>query len=145
MSTTLPISFSVLSTTLDGHLLMVQGRDGWVLPSGTVPPGRCIVLTARETFREATGYDRPVSEAYAVTVVTDHTGTPTSLSYVLDGGQLPNLPRDANKYLPPGAGWLPLAELHEPTPVIHHALVAATRRHRLPILINGSRPDAAYI
>ncbi|WP_062203934.1 hypothetical protein [Streptomyces sp. NBRC 109706] len=134
------IAFLVLSTTQDDHLLMVQGPDGWTLPHGTVPPGHCPVLTARQTLMHQTGYDRGVTDAHAISV-THKTNT---LTYVLDGGHMPALPRNAHKYLPPNAGWLPLRELHEPPPIVQYALTAAARRRRIPVLVNGQRPDAAY-
>ncbi|UED83873.1 hypothetical protein [Streptomyces profundus] len=135
------ITFMTLSTTRDGHLLMVQGPDGWTLPNGTVPPGSCPVLTARQTLMDTTGYDRGVTDAYAISVT--HTD-PVSLTYVLDGGHTPTIPAGAHKHLPPNAGWLPLRELHEPPPIVRYALTAAAQRRRVPVLINGERPDAAY-
>ncbi|WP_062206496.1 hypothetical protein [Streptomyces sp. NBRC 109706] len=135
------ITFMVLATTRDGHLLMVQGPDGWTLPHGTIPPGRCPVLTARETLMDTTGYDRGVTDAYAISLTHHPTNT---LTYVLDGGHTPTIPAGAHKHLPTNAAWLPLRELHEPPPIIRNALTAAAQRRRVPVLINGERPDAAY-
>ncbi|UED84089.1 hypothetical protein [Streptomyces profundus] len=135
------ITFLVLATTRDGHLLMVQGTDGWTLPNGTVPHGSCPVLTARQTLMDTTGYDRGVTDAYAISVSTEPT---VSLTYVLDGGHTPTIPAGAHKHLPANAGWLPLRELHEPPPIVRYALTAAAQRRRIPVLVNGERPDAAY-
>ncbi|WP_062205146.1 hypothetical protein [Streptomyces sp. NBRC 109706] len=63
---------------------------------------------------------------------------------MLDGGHTPTIPRNAHKRLPANAGWLPLRELHEPPGIVQYALSAATQRRRLPVLVNGQRPDAAY-
>ncbi|UED84194.1 hypothetical protein [Streptomyces profundus] len=114
------ITFMTLSTTRDGHLLMVQGTDGWTLPNGTVPSGSCPVLTARQTLMDTTGYDRGVTDAYAISVT--HTD-PVSLTYVLDGGHTPTVP-DATEDTHPHTRWAPITSLTE-NQAIQEALDAA--------------------
>ncbi|GAA3864102.1 hypothetical protein [Streptomyces sedi] len=143
----IPITFHVLATTQSNHMLMVRGmredgQEGWVLPNGQVPPGRCIILTARETFLEATGCERALSEVVAVTPTTDDEGTLNGLTYVLDGGVLPDVPsRDPKE----GASWVPMRELYEPPALYQYAIIATGQRRRLPLLINTDRPEAAFI
>ncbi|WP_062217257.1 NUDIX domain-containing protein [Streptomyces sp. NBRC 109706] len=146
VSSPLPITFAVLALVpRSGQVLMVrrQGRDGWTLPAGRVLPGRCLILTARETLLRGTGYDRAVSETLAVSMDTDDSGTLTSFSYVLDGGSTPELPRYPRR-LPEGAAWLPLRELGEPPALVQQAIVASAQGRRLPLLVNATRPNAAF-
>ncbi|WP_062211448.1 NUDIX domain-containing protein [Streptomyces sp. NBRC 109706] len=142
----LSITFHVLATTRTNHVLMVRGsyggrEDGWVLPNGRVPNGRCLILTARETLMETTGCDRALSDVYAVSPVTDEEGELTGLAYVLDGGHLPDLPSNKPK---DGASWVPLRELHEPPALYQYAIIAAGQRRKLPVLVNGDRPEATF-
>ncbi|SOD66759.1 ADP-ribose pyrophosphatase YjhB, NUDIX family [Streptomyces zhaozhouensis] len=143
----IPITFHVLATTQTNHVLMVRGtredgQEGWVLPHGRVPQGRCIILAAREALLEATGCDRTLSEVLAVSPTTDDAGTLNGLTYVLDGGVLPQLPAREPKE---GAGWVPLRELYEPPALYQYAIIATGQRRRLPLLINTDRPEAAFI
>ncbi|KAB8159513.1 hypothetical protein FH609_028410 [Streptomyces sp. 3MP-14] len=90
---TVPFTFHVLATTQSNHVLMVRGKregmdDGWVLPHGTVPQGRCVILAAREVLMKQTGCDRSLAEVLAMTPTTDEDGTLDGFSYVLDGGVL---------------------------------------------------------
>ncbi|GAA3886800.1 NUDIX domain-containing protein [Streptomyces sedi] len=142
----LSVTFHVLATTQTNHALMVRGpregrEDGWVLPHGEVPDGRCVILTARELFMETTGYDRALSEFYAVSPMTDERGELNGLTYVLDGGHTPGVPANPPK---DGASWVPMRELHEPPALYQYAIIAAGRRRRLPLLINADRPEAAF-
>ncbi|UED86569.1 NUDIX domain-containing protein [Streptomyces profundus] len=140
-----PIVFHVLATTRSRHVLMVRDEEhgGWMLPAGVAAPGRCLILTARQTLWEATGYDRAVSEALAVSLDTDAGGTLNAVSYVLDGGETADVPRHPH-HLPPDAAWLPTRELTHPPALVHRALIAAAQQRKLPLLINADRPEAAY-
>ena len=143
----LPISFHILATTASNHVLMVRGdregmEDGWVLPHGQVPNGRCVILTARELLMNSTGCDRVLSEVYAVTPTTDESGELNGLTYVLDGGHLPELPSNEPAE---GASWVPMRELHEPPALYQYAIIAAGQRRKLPLLINADRPEAAFL
>ncbi|GAA3889276.1 hypothetical protein [Streptomyces sedi] len=140
------LSFHILATTGTNHVLMVRGRredgeEGWVLPHGDVPEGRCVITTARALFTHATGCDRSLSDVLAFTPTTDATGQLTGLTWVLDGGVLPDLPANEPKE---GASWVPMRELHEPPALYQYAIIAAGQRRRLPLLINADRPTAAY-
>ncbi|GAA3875403.1 NUDIX domain-containing protein [Streptomyces sedi] len=142
-----PFTFHILATTATNHVLMVRGKregmdDGWVLPHGTVPQGRCAILAAREVLNETTGLDRSLSEVLAVTPTTDDDGALTGFSYVLDGGVIPELPSNDPAG---GASWVPMRELHEPPALYQYAIIAAGQRRRLPLLVNADRPDAAFI
>ncbi|RMI44296.1 NUDIX domain-containing protein [Streptomyces triticirhizae] len=143
---TLPITFHVLATTASNHALMVRGQreegEGWVLPHGAVTPGRCLILTARERLMEVAGYDRPLSEVLAVTLRTDEDGELNGVEYVLDGGVLPEVPDNDPRE---GASWVPMRELHEPPAIYQYAIIAAGQRRHLPFLVNGDRPDAAFV
>ncbi|UED84873.1 hypothetical protein [Streptomyces profundus] len=142
-----PIRFHVLATTATHHVLMVRGSGenaAWVLPNGEVGAGRCPILAAREKMIRATGYDRSCCEALAFSLDTDEAGRLTALTYVLDGGELPRVPADANR-LPERVGWLPLRELNEPPSIVQYAIIATNRRRRIPLLINGDRPEAAFL
>ncbi|GAA3861973.1 NUDIX hydrolase [Streptomyces sedi] len=143
----IPITFHVLATTQTNHMLMVRGtredgQEGWVLPHGQVPNGRCIILTAREVFEEATGCERSLSEVLAITPTTDEAGTLNGLTYVLDGGVLHDLPFHDPKE---GASWVPMRELYEPPALYQYAIIATGQRRRPPLLINTDRPEAAFI
>ena len=143
----LPITFHVLATTATNHVLMVRGKrasgeEGWVLPHGQVPGGRCVILTARERLLETTGCDRALAEVYAVSPLTDDHGHLNGLTYVLDGGHLPDLPSREPKT---GASWVPMRELHEPPALYQYAIIAAGQRRKLPLLINADRPEAAFL
>ncbi|WP_062208248.1 hypothetical protein [Streptomyces sp. NBRC 109706] len=142
-----PIRFHVLATTATHHVLMVRGSGddaSWVLPNGEVEPGRCPILAAREKMIRATGYDRSVCEMLAVSLDTDEAGELNAITYVLDGGELPRVPADS-KQLPPKVSWLPLRELNEPPSIVQYAIIAGNRRRRIPVLINGDRPDSAFL
>ena len=142
-----PFTFHVLATTASNHVLMVRGprengEEGWVLPHGRVPNGRCMILTARELLLETTGCDRALSEVYAVTPTTDEAGELNGLAYVLDGGHLPDLPSNEPKE---GASWVPMRELYEPPALYQYAIIAAGQRRKLPLLVNADRPEAAFL
>ncbi|UED86481.1 NUDIX hydrolase [Streptomyces profundus] len=142
----LPISFHILATTQTNHVLMVRGThegvdDGWVLPHGQLPDGRCMILTARELLMDATGCDRALSEVLAFAPTTDDNGHLNGLAYVLNGGVLPDVPSHAPK---DGASWVPMRELHEPPALYQYAIVAAGQRRMLPLLVNGDRPEATF-
>ncbi|MDT0269050.1 hypothetical protein RM844_22445 [Streptomyces sp. DSM 44915] len=141
------VSFHVLATTRCNHALMVRGEkedgsgEGWVLPHGTVPAGQCPIATAREYLMATTGYDRALTEVLALTTRTDAKGAVIGLTYVLDGDTLPDVPSlDPS----PRAGWVPLRELHEPPGLYQYAIISAGRRHALPLLVDGDRPEAAF-
>ncbi|WP_147472731.1 NUDIX domain-containing protein [Streptomyces triticirhizae] len=141
-----PFTFHVLATTQSNHVLMVRGKregmdDGWVLPHGTVPQGRCVILAARELLMKRTGCDRSLAEVLAVTPTTDEDGTLNGFSYVLDGGVLPEVPDNDPAE---GASWVPMRELHEPPALYQYAIIAAGQRRRLPLLVNADRPEAAF-
>ncbi|KAB8165753.1 hypothetical protein FH609_015175 [Streptomyces sp. 3MP-14] len=142
----IPLTFHILATTHSNHVLMVRGNredgdQGWVLPHGQVPNGRCVILTAREHLIATTGYDRTLAEIYASSPRTDEQGTLIGLDLVLDGGHLPELPSNDPKG---GASWVPMRELHEPPGLYQYAIIAAGQRRRLPLLVNGDRPEAAF-
>ncbi|WP_062205335.1 hypothetical protein [Streptomyces sp. NBRC 109706] len=142
----LPIVFHVLVTTCRSrHVLMVRDEEGggWMLPAGVAAPGRCLILTARQTLLDSTGYDRAVSEALAVSLDTDAGGTLNALSYVLDGGETADVPRHPH-HLPPNAAWLPKRELTHPPALVHRGMIAAAQHQKLPLLVNADRPEAAY-
>ncbi len=136
--------FQVLATTATDHVLMVHGPDGWVLPGGELPPGKCMILAAREALWKATGYERGLTDVLATSFDTDDEGEVNRIVSVLDGHVLPRVPADA-KQLPSSAAWMPLQEWGEAPPLAQYAVMSAGRRNRLPLLINGDRPESAFL
>ncbi|SOD64027.1 hypothetical protein SAMN06297387_1146 [Streptomyces zhaozhouensis] len=147
LSSSVPIRFHILATVGVSHVLMVRGEregrdEGWVLPHGPLPQGRCMILTARELLASTTGLDRALSQVLAFSLDTDDSGELNGISYVLDGGHLPDLPSVDPK---DGASWVPMRELHEPPALYQYGIIAAAQGRPLPLLVNSDRPDAAFV
>ncbi|UED83268.1 NUDIX domain-containing protein [Streptomyces profundus] len=138
------IYFQVLATTASDHVLMVRGSEGWELPGGELRSGECVILAARETLWKTTGYERGLTDVLAVTLDTDESGRLNRIVYVLDGQVIPQVPADA-KRLPSSAAWMPLREWAEAPPLVQYGVMSAGRRNRLPLLINGDRPESAFL
>ncbi len=142
----LTVRLSLLATTRDNHVLMVRDphvEGGWQLPGGVVPPGACPVATARQLSIKQTGYYQEATHALAITLGHGPSGYPIALDYVLDGGRT-DTPPGGEESLAADARWRPMRELLDSTPLVQNALLALTNGERLPVLINGDQPSAAW-